>query len=51
MPHETGIDITAPVHFIKWLLLFKHEKPFNIFINLSKDATDTRTNNLAFDIV
>lgn len=43
--------VRAPVHFIKWLPLYEHEKPFNIFINLPKDAQDTRTNNLEFDVV
>jgi len=51
MPHATDSDVTAPVHFIKWLPLFKHEKPFNIFINLPKNAEDTRTNNLEFDVI
>jgi hypothetical protein len=50
MPHATNRDVTAPVHFIKWLPLYEREKPFNIFINLPEDAKDTRTNNLEFDI-
>lgn len=51
MLHSTEGDVIAPVHFIKWLPLFEHEKPFNIFINLPKDAEETRTNNLEFDVI
>ena len=51
MLHSAEGDVIAPVHFIKWLPLFEHEKPFNIFINLPKDAADTRTNNLEFNVI
>jgi hypothetical protein len=42
-------DVTAPVNYLKRLPLYQKEKPFQLFIPLSDDAPDQRTNNLEFE--
>jgi hypothetical protein len=39
----------ASIKFLQWLPLYDHEKPFQIFMELSRDAKDQRKSNLAWD--
>ena len=39
------------LRFLKWQKLYEVEKPFQIFINVPKDAEDRRDTNLVFESV
>ena len=43
------LDIT--LKFLQWQKLYEVEKPFQIFINIPKDAEDPRDTNLVFETV
>jgi hypothetical protein len=47
----SAVPISVPLKFLKWLALYETEKPFQIFINIPKEAADRRTTNLAFENV
>lgn len=40
--------ITTSLNFLQWQRLYEEEKPFQIFINIPKDAEDQRNTNLVF---
>ncbi|MCJ1405772.1 hypothetical protein MMC11_009002, partial [Xylographa trunciseda] len=43
--------VHVPLKFLKWQDLYETEKPFQIFINIPKDAADPRDTNLVFENV
>ena len=44
-------DLAITLQFLQWQDLYKTEKPFQIFINVPKDAKDPRNTNLLFESV
>lgn len=42
-------SVKASIKYIKWQDLYEREKPFQIFIDIPKDAVDQRYNNLEFE--
>lgn len=42
-------DETTAFHFLKWQELYETEKPFQIYIDIPKDAPDQRSDNLVFE--
>lgn len=42
-------SVKASIKYIKWQQLYEREKPFQIFIDIPKDAVDQRYNNLVFE--
>ena len=44
-------DLTINLQFLEWQKLYEIEKPFQIFINVPKDAEDPRDTNLVFNSV
>jgi hypothetical protein len=47
--NEQGIKVS--LKFLKWQELYEVEKPFQIFIDIPKDAKDQRDTNLVFETV
>ena len=41
-------DMTVTLKFLDWQELYAEEKPFQIFIDIPKDALDQRSSNLVF---
>jgi hypothetical protein len=44
-------DVRAIVQFLKWQDLYKKERPFNIFLEISPDTKDQRKTNVVFEDV
>ncbi|MCJ1393440.1 hypothetical protein MMC18_006315 [Xylographa bjoerkii] len=44
-------QVNVTLKFLKWQDLYESEKPFQIFINIPKDADDLRDTNLVFENV
>lgn len=42
-------SITAPVKFLKWQDLYRHEKPFELFVDLPKESQDQRRTNIVLE--
>ena len=40
---------TGTVRYLKWLDLYNKERPFQVFIEIPKDASDQRTTNLEWE--
>jgi hypothetical protein len=47
--HEQAVRVS--LKFLKWQELYEIEKPFQIFIDIPKDAEDQRNTNLVFEAV
>ncbi|KAF6229943.1 hypothetical protein HO133_004280 [Letharia lupina] len=47
--HLSFADEKTRLHFLKWQDLYKREKPFQIYIDVPKDAADQRQHNLVFE--
>lgn len=41
--------VTADVHYLKRLALYRKEKPFQLFVPVDEDAADQRHTNLEFE--
>jgi hypothetical protein len=41
--------VKAEIQYLKRLSLYTKEKPFQLFVPVDRDATDTRTTNLEFE--
>jgi hypothetical protein len=44
-----GENLNVTLKFLEWQQLYEEEKPFQIFINIPKDAEDQRDTNLVFE--
>lgn len=42
--------VTSEVNYLKRLEIFKHERPFQLFFPVDKDAPDPRSSNLEFEM-
>jgi len=49
MMHLNHGDEHTAFHFLKWQELYYKEKPFQIYIDIPKDAPDQRSHNLLFE--
>lgn len=47
----SGKSIKISLKFLKWQDLYEIEKPFQIFIDIPKDAEDQRDTNLVFETI
>lgn len=47
--NEEPSSVKASIKYIKWQELYEKEKPFQIFIDIRKDAVDQRYHNLVFE--
>ena len=47
----TSQELDITLKFLQWQTLYEVEKPFQIFINIPKDAEDPRDTNLVFETV
>ena len=47
----TSQELDITLKFLQWQKLYDVEKPFQIFINIPKDAEDPRDTNLVFETV